>query len=446
MGEALYRRVLEGSAGRISPAASTRRSAVTATCCRTSCADCSRTARTRRSSIASAIRRSKSTTSSPTRSRAHARGTSRPRTRIPLPADLFAPERRNSEGVSLADQPAMAALDDAFARSARHAVDGDADVRRCERRTAPRATCSSRPTGGAASVPSSTPTGPPSIARWRRSSTGQPAWDARPARERAAILDRAADALESERATWVALLAREAGKTRAAAIAEVREAADFCRYYAAQARLRFDAPVALPSPTGEIEHAGAARSRRVRVHLAVEFSAGDLHRPGGRRARGRQRRRREARRTDAAHRRAGGSRAARGRRSARRARADAGPGRDDRRATRRRSAHRGRRLHRVDRGRQPDRARARRAFADRAADRRNRRAERDDRRQLGARRAGRRRRRAIGVRQRRTALLGAAGPLPAGGHRPARPRPARRRDGRARHRRSRATSRPTSDR
>jgi RHH-type proline utilization regulon transcriptional repressor/proline dehydrogenase/delta 1-pyrroline-5-carboxylate dehydrogenase len=80
---------------------------------------------------------------------------------------------------------------------------------------------------------------------------GQPAWDAEPAAERAAILERAADALEADRAEWVALLAREAGKTRAAAIAEVREAADFCRYYAAQARLRFAAPLALPSPTGE---------------------------------------------------------------------------------------------------------------------------------------------------------------------------------------------------
>jgi RHH-type proline utilization regulon transcriptional repressor/proline dehydrogenase/delta 1-pyrroline-5-carboxylate dehydrogenase len=47
------------------------------------------------------------------------------------------------------------------------------------------------------------------------------------------------------------MLAREAGKTRSAAIAEVREAADFCRYYAAQARLRFAAPLSLPSPTGE---------------------------------------------------------------------------------------------------------------------------------------------------------------------------------------------------
>ena len=80
---------------------------------------------------------------------------------------------------------------------------------------------------------------------------GQRTWDAQPAHERATILDRAADLLEADLADWVALLAREAGKTRAAAIAEVREAADFCRYYAAQARQRFAEPLALPSPTGE---------------------------------------------------------------------------------------------------------------------------------------------------------------------------------------------------
>ena len=80
---------------------------------------------------------------------------------------------------------------------------------------------------------------------------GQRNWDAQPAHQRAAILEHAADLLEADLAEWVALLAREAGKTRAAAIAEVREAADFCRYYATQARSRFDEPVALPSPTGE---------------------------------------------------------------------------------------------------------------------------------------------------------------------------------------------------
>src|ERR1700748_1225947 len=50
---------------------------------------------------------------------------------------------------------------------------------------------------------------------------------------------------------FVVLLAREAGKTRPDAIGEVREAADFCRYYAALARRQFAAPLQLPSPTGE---------------------------------------------------------------------------------------------------------------------------------------------------------------------------------------------------
>jgi RHH-type proline utilization regulon transcriptional repressor/proline dehydrogenase/delta 1-pyrroline-5-carboxylate dehydrogenase len=49
----------------------------------------------------------------------------------------------------------------------------------------------------------------------------------------------------------MALCVREAGKTLPDAIAEVREAADFCRYYAAQARAHFAGPTRLPGPTGE---------------------------------------------------------------------------------------------------------------------------------------------------------------------------------------------------
>jgi len=173
-----------------------------------------------------------------------------PATRIPLPADIFAPERRNSAGVSLADQPAMAALDDAVARSADAQwtampdgeVPGASELARDVLEPADR-----RRTIGAV-VDAEWPAADRALAKLVE---GQPGWDARPARDRAAILDRAADTIEAELDEWIALLAREAGKTRAAAIAEVREAADFCRYYAAQARLRFDAPLALPSPTGE---------------------------------------------------------------------------------------------------------------------------------------------------------------------------------------------------
>ena len=63
---------------------------------------------------------------------------------------------------------------------------------------------------------------------------------------RAACLERAADLLEAERATFLALAVREAGKTLANAVSEVREAVDFLRYYAAQARAELAAPGVAP--------------------------------------------------------------------------------------------------------------------------------------------------------------------------------------------------------
>jgi RHH-type proline utilization regulon transcriptional repressor/proline dehydrogenase/delta 1-pyrroline-5-carboxylate dehydrogenase len=78
----------------------------------------------------------------------------------------------------------------------------------------------------------------------------QPAWDATPAGARAAILEHAADLLEARMPAYMALCTKEAGKTLVDGIAEVREAVDFLRYYALQAREHF-APIALPGPTGE---------------------------------------------------------------------------------------------------------------------------------------------------------------------------------------------------
>jgi RHH-type proline utilization regulon transcriptional repressor/proline dehydrogenase/delta 1-pyrroline-5-carboxylate dehydrogenase len=71
------------------------------------------------------------------------------------------------------------------------------------------------------------------------------------ANERAAILERAADLIEGHRVELLALLAREAGKTLADGLGEVREAADFCRYYAMLARRDFARPEDLTGPTGE---------------------------------------------------------------------------------------------------------------------------------------------------------------------------------------------------
>ena len=84
-----------------------------------------------------------------------------------------------------------------------------------------------------------------------RALKGVSAWRGMPAQARADALDKAAALLESRRAFFIALMVREAGKTIPDALGELREAADFCRYYAALAREHFAKPVALESPTGE---------------------------------------------------------------------------------------------------------------------------------------------------------------------------------------------------
>ncbi|HSV70132.1 MAG TPA: L-glutamate gamma-semialdehyde dehydrogenase [Methylibium sp.] len=84
----------------------------------------------------------------------------------------------------------------------------------------------------------------------RRLHAGQVDWNAVPVEARAALLERAADRLESELPAWCGLLVREAHKTLGDCVAELREAVDFCRYYAQQAREQL-APRELPGPTGE---------------------------------------------------------------------------------------------------------------------------------------------------------------------------------------------------
>jgi RHH-type proline utilization regulon transcriptional repressor/proline dehydrogenase/delta 1-pyrroline-5-carboxylate dehydrogenase len=79
----------------------------------------------------------------------------------------------------------------------------------------------------------------------------QPEWDRRPAGERVAILRDTADMLERDAARFIAICVAEAGKTVPDSIAEVREAVDFLRYYAARAEHEFGQPLALPGPTGE---------------------------------------------------------------------------------------------------------------------------------------------------------------------------------------------------
>lgn len=78
-----------------------------------------------------------------------------------------------------------------------------------------------------------------------------PNWNATPVQERAACLYKLADLLEENMPELMALCAREAGKQLADGIAEVREAVDFCRFYAQQAEEKFSEAQLMPGPTGE---------------------------------------------------------------------------------------------------------------------------------------------------------------------------------------------------
>lgn len=79
----------------------------------------------------------------------------------------------------------------------------------------------------------------------------QPAWDQQGGEWRATRLEAWADQIEAAHEELVTLIVREGGRTLNDALAEVREAVDFCRYYAAQARREFAAPQVLPGPVGE---------------------------------------------------------------------------------------------------------------------------------------------------------------------------------------------------
>ncbi|WP_017430103.1 bifunctional proline dehydrogenase/L-glutamate gamma-semialdehyde dehydrogenase PutA [Vreelandella jeotgali] len=78
-----------------------------------------------------------------------------------------------------------------------------------------------------------------------------PGWDATPVAERAAVLRRFADLLESHMPELMTLCSREGGKLLTDGVDEIKEAVDFCRYYAMRAEDTFDEAIELPGPTGE---------------------------------------------------------------------------------------------------------------------------------------------------------------------------------------------------
>jgi RHH-type transcriptional regulator, proline utilization regulon repressor / proline dehydrogenase / delta 1-pyrroline-5-carboxylate dehydrogenase len=168
--------------------------------------------------------------------------------RIPLPRDLYGSSRRNSSGVEFGDRASLESL----LAEVRGAVPRNAEamplVDGAARAGKRRAVIS--PIDG--SVVGYVTEGDAALAAeaMAAAQNGFAAWTATPANDRAAMLERAADALEANRGKLIALLQAEGGKTLDDALSEVREATDFCRYYAAEARLTL-VPEHMPGPTGE---------------------------------------------------------------------------------------------------------------------------------------------------------------------------------------------------
>lgn len=167
---------------------------------------------------------------------------------IVRPADLFAPERQNSRGVEFGCRAQLQGLIDEIAPwrtrhvEARGIVGGefnDGAARPCF-----------SPIDGAqiGSVCETDLRLVPRIVECARE--GAARWNAVSVQERAQVLERAADLLELRRGVFLALLQAEGGKTLDDALAETREAIDYCRYYASQARRLF-VDLILPGPAGE---------------------------------------------------------------------------------------------------------------------------------------------------------------------------------------------------
>ncbi|MBL8531980.1 MAG: L-glutamate gamma-semialdehyde dehydrogenase [Hyphomonadaceae bacterium] len=142
--------------------------------------------------------------------------------RLPPPPRLFGASRRNSTGRDLsikADRDALSSL------------------ARASEASAQRGAGESRPSAAIATA----------LGAFQ-------AWNGRGGAERARILRAMGDALQNNEDALVQLTAREAGRNLQDSIDEVREAVDFCRYYAAEAERLFAGPRALPSPAGETDH------------------------------------------------------------------------------------------------------------------------------------------------------------------------------------------------
>jgi RHH-type transcriptional regulator, proline utilization regulon repressor / proline dehydrogenase / delta 1-pyrroline-5-carboxylate dehydrogenase len=173
-----------------------------------------------------------------------------PHPRIPLPSDIFS-GRRNSAGHAVWDDATRTRLTGGIARElaarfeASSLVDGEAGGQgpRCE---------IASPHDRRVVIGAVREADEASVARAMTSAAAaQYDWDRLGGNGRASVLERAADLYEANTERLLALLVREAGKSLDNAIADLREAVDFLRYYAVRAREDFAGSSRLAGPTGE---------------------------------------------------------------------------------------------------------------------------------------------------------------------------------------------------
>jgi len=166
--------------------------------------------------------------------------------KIILPREIFGAQRRNSAGVDLSDplvrEPLLHRLKALEARNwtARPGL-GKGEGRPILSPQDHRITVGTTFEATAAEVDRMV----------RAAHAAQLGWDALGGEARAKLLERAADLYEEHREEFYSLCIREAGKTLIDAVLEVREAVDFLRFYASEARRQFTRPMPLPGPTGE---------------------------------------------------------------------------------------------------------------------------------------------------------------------------------------------------
>ncbi len=140
---------------------------------------------------------------------------------IPLPQNLYGTQRKNSAGIDFGNKAQLKALLDGTAPFIKLPLPDIKDTSMEELHSA--------------------------ITTAKKAF---PKWEATTVEERAKILERCGDLIEESAHELIALCVREAGKTLPDSISEIREAADFCRFYAAEARMIMN-PNLISGPTGE---------------------------------------------------------------------------------------------------------------------------------------------------------------------------------------------------